>query len=379
MCRHENNRKGAILVLAAFLMVMFFAFIAFSIDLGYLGLVRTDLQRAADSAAIASAWDIVEGNSSLGKTSVYATDAKARATAADYVTQNAAANLTTTLAADDIVIGRLASTADGKWTVQENSAGPANAVRVRIRRTTEQNGEVPLFFARVLGIKSRSMQAEAIAAFMDNIDGFQLPSDSTLNVNLLPFALDKETWDAMLQGVGQDQWAYDAATGEVKAGSDGILEVNLYPQGTGSPGNRGTVDIGNPNNSTKDLSRQIRDGISAKDLEYVGGKIELNSEGKLYLNADTGISAGVKDDLAAIIGKPRIIPLFSKVTGNGNNATYEIVQFVGIRILEVKLTGSMNSKRVMIQPANVTAIGGMPAKNGQTTSTYVHSTVHLVQ
>ena len=48
--------------------------------------------------------------------------------------------------------------------------------------------------------------------------------------------------------------------------------------------------------------------------------MEFDANGKLYLNGDTGISAGVKDELASIIGKPRIIPVFESVSGNGNNA-----------------------------------------------------------
>ena len=96
----------------------------------------------------------------------------------------------------------------------------------------------------------------------------------------------------------------------------------------GSPGNRGTVDIGSSNNSTNDIARQILYGISASDLAYHGGKLEFNSCGYLILNGDTGISAGVKDELAEIKGQPRCIPVFSQVNGPGNNADYKIVKCV---------------------------------------------------
>src|SRR4029453_10300558 len=112
-----------------------------------------------------------------------------------------------------------------------------------------------------------------------------------------------------------------------------------------------TVDIGSSNNSTSDINRQILDGVSPEDLAYHGGKLELDSNGELNLNGDTGISAGVKDELASIKGKPRIIPIFREVHGPGNNADYTIVAFVGIRIVDVKLTGSMSSKRLLVQPA----------------------------
>ncbi|MGN6543792.1 MAG: Tad domain-containing protein, partial [Aureliella sp.] len=132
---------------------------------------------------------------------------------------------------------------------------------------------------------------------------------------------------------------------------DGIPEGNLYPQGTGSPGNRGTVDIGDSNNSTADIARQIKQGISSDDLVKLGKPLEICSDGTMTLNGDTGISAGVKDELASLIGKTRIVPIFSQVSGNGNNATYTVVKWVGIRVLDVKLTGSLSSKKVMIQAA----------------------------
>src|SRR4029079_6696526 len=156
-------------------------------------------------------------------------------------------------------------------------------------------------------------------------------------------------------------------TKTISAGADGVKEVNLFPQGTGSPGNRGTVDIGSSNNSTADIARQIVYGISASDLAYLGGSIQFNSSGVLHLNGDTGISAGVKDELASIIGQPRLIPIFSSVVGPGNNADYTIVKFVGVRVLDVKLTGSMSTKHVTIQPCNVVIKGGIYGSHTHTT------------
>jgi hypothetical protein len=164
----------------------------------------------------------------------------------------------------------------------------------------------------------------------------------------------------------------------VTIGGDGIKEVNLFPQGTGSSGNRGTVDIGSSNNSTSDIARQIVDGITPADLAHHGGELTFDDDGELHLNGDTGISAGVKDQLTSIIGKPRIIPIFNQVVGPGNNADYTIVKFVGVRVMGVKLTGSMSSKHVTIQPCNVIAKGGK-YQPGATGSQYIYSPVWLVR
>jgi hypothetical protein len=283
------------------------------------------------------------------------------------------------LSGSDVTVGYIANPTDPTSPFTAIGAGVPNAVQVRVRRTADQNGEVPLFFAPVLGIDRVSTEADATAVLINSIGGFRTPSDGS-NLDLLPFALDEDTWNNLVNnGVGTDNWRYNSSDKSVSQVCDGIKEVNLYPQGTGAPGNRGTVDIGGCNNSTADIVRQIRYGVSPEDMaHFPDSKLEFNAEGKLYLNGDTGISAGVKDDLASIIGKPRVIPIFRCVQGPGNNAMYTIVQFAGIRIMEVKLTGSMSSKRLTIQPCNIVAKGGVPSTS-TSTSNFVYSPVWLAR
>ena len=92
-----------------------------------------------------------------------------------------------------------------------------------------------------------------------------------------------------------------------------------------------------------------------------GGRYEPG-DGVLPLSGDTGISAGMESALLAIVGKPRIVPLYSQVSGQGSNTTYSIVQFVGVRVLEVDLREGLNSsKRLILQPANVVIPGAIRA------------------
>lgn len=370
------RRSGHILVMTLMMVVSFLALLAFTVDLGYVYLVNTEIQRSADAAALSSAWELLEGQVKPSITPQVAV-AEAASSASLYTRLNKAGGVSLALGASDLKIGQLVDTREpnSAWVFSDPSR--YNAVHVCVRRTGDQNREVPFFFARALGFDSVPLQAGATAVFLNNFRGFQVPSDHK-NLDLLPFALDKDTWDGLMQGVGSDDWSWDAERQQVVAGPDGILEVNLYPQGTGSPGNRGTVDIGDRNNSTCDISRQINEGVSPADLAHHGGKIEFDDNGQLPLNGDTGISAGVKDDLQSIRGNPRIIPIFSEVVGPGNNAMYTIVQFAGIRIMEVKLTGKNSSKRVIIQPASVIVRGGIPSTQ-ETTSSYVYSPVWLVR
>jgi len=59
-----SNRRGAIIVLTAIMMVVMMAMLALSIDVGYICQSRTELQRALDAAALAGAGALVEGQES---------------------------------------------------------------------------------------------------------------------------------------------------------------------------------------------------------------------------------------------------------------------------------------------------------------------------
>lgn len=371
-------------MLAALMIVGLLALAALAVDVGYLLLARTQLQVAADAAAIAAAWDLIDEEAGSGNAGLADEVTASRSTAADFaalnvvctsgpeIDQNAANDAT-----GDVVVGYLPDLADPSATLQFDNTDQFNAVRIRVRKTSDMNGEVALFFARVLGIESKPLEAEALAALNKQIGGFRTPADGG-NVDLLPFALDLVTWEALMNGTGTDNYDWSPENDHVYNGSDGIKEVNLYPQGTGSPGNRGTVDIGPSNNSTADIARQIVEGISPEDFDAMGGELEFNEQGELHLNGDTGISAGVKDELASIIGEIRMIPIFSQVSGPGNNADYTIVKFVGVRILYVKLTGSMSSKKLIVQPANVLAYGTIATETAGT-SDFIYTPARLLQ
>ena len=182
--------------------------------------------------------------------------ARATCKASQYAALNPVLTDSPQLSSEDVSVGYLADPSNRSQQLDTTGGNTPNAVRVRVRRTADQNGEVPFFIARFLGIDSMATEAEATAALLTSIRGFRTPNDGT-NLDLLPFALDLGSWTGLLQGVGADQWRWDEQAGRILPGSDGILEVNLYPQGTGSPGNRGTVDIGGSNNSTADIARRL--------------------------------------------------------------------------------------------------------------------------
>jgi len=383
----RNCRSGSIVVLSAFMMVLVFGMVALTVDIGYLGVARSEMQASADSAAMAAAWELVDEQGLVdsndgGLYQDWIGLIHTRQIAQEYAGRNKVTRDAPELSFGDIDVGYLDDPSDPDKPLAYDDVNRYNTVNVHVRRTAEKNGEIGLFFAKIFGIRSIGGEAEATAMFLNNVAGFKAPSNGE-NLGILPFALDKDTWDAMLAGTGTDQWTWDEDSETISSGGDGVLEVNLFPGSdeTLPPGNRGTVDIGSNNNSTKDIARQIVFGANESDLSYHGGVIQLDpATGELELNGDAGISAGVKDELDSVKGEPKIIPLFSKVVGPGNNATYTIVAFVGVRILDVKLTGCMSSKRVTIQPAKVVIKGAVAAgpDDGQV-SYNIYSPVWLIK
>jgi Flp pilus assembly protein TadG len=336
-------------------MVVVFGFAAFSVDLGYLGLTKTQLRSGVDATALGTALELSQG---LGKgptmtsSQVVATANAAAVNVAQHQ-PNAGQASSYLNTSRDVRYGSLTwNSATGQWN-KAYGVAPYNLVEVTFRRDQAGSklgdGRIPLYFSKTLGINDAPMVETSAAGLLPGV-GFQIQSNSSATVGVLPIALDQPTWDALVAGVGADKYAYDPATGKVTPGKDGILEVDLYPSGSSMmpPGNRGQVDLGSPNNSTSDVKRQILYGLNAYDLSFFGGKISTEN-GPILLNGDTGISAGIKAELTQIIGQPRLIPIFSAVSGPGNNAVYTVPKFVPIRILNVQLTG--NPKSVAIQPA----------------------------
>ena len=351
----HDSRRGAIFVLAAFLLVVVFGFAAFAIDLGYITASRAELQMASDAAALAATIEMGEGygaGSNMTDAQIE-TAAKQAAVAVGGANRAGGRNSVYVDSTRDVRLGRYAyNSATSAWEKQWGVA-PYNLVEVTLHRdqtgSTSGDGPLDLFFAPVIGSRQASIATKSISALLPG-NGIEISGGSNQTADVLPIALDLNSWNNLMAGNGPDDFTYNS-DGSISNGGDGIKEINIYPSGSQNlpPGNRGTVDFGSSNNSTADIARQILHGLNANDLSYFGGKISFDN-GPLIINGDTGISAGIKDELDAIKGHPRLIPLFTSVSGPGNNAMYTIVKFVGIRIMYVKLTGKPTSKVVIVQP-----------------------------
>ncbi|VAX42020.1 hypothetical protein MNBD_PLANCTO02-1863, partial [hydrothermal vent metagenome] len=138
----KKKRKGAILVLAAMVLVMVFSFVAFTIDTGYMTVVKTELQATADAAAMGSISEMKDGNAAV------------RAMAQKIGLANTAGGKPINIDNVDIQLGIYDMNAK-TFTVSVNGA---NAVKVIARVKNEK-----FFFAPIMSKKDFNMSTTAIS------------------------------------------------------------------------------------------------------------------------------------------------------------------------------------------------------------------------
>ncbi|MBN2295423.1 MAG: VWA domain-containing protein [Pirellulales bacterium] len=145
--RKNQSRRGATLVLFAFFLIVILAMVAFAVDLGHVMLVRTQLQVAADAAAMAAAKEMSESPEAVIDKAL------------QFGKYHTAAGKSVEINPSDVELG--------VWDSETRRFTPTkemgNAIRVTTRRNEQTGGEVPLFFAKILNLKSFEMKASAVA------------------------------------------------------------------------------------------------------------------------------------------------------------------------------------------------------------------------
>jgi hypothetical protein len=191
---------------------------------------------------------------------------------------------------------------------------------------------------------------------------------------LLPIALDVQAWNALLNPsltmpsgyTRQDSYTYTPPTpslpfpSNVSSGKDGIPElVGIYPN-VNAPGNLGLIDIGPDANNAPTFWNWIANGPSKSDLRYLAQNHNgvpgssnwlATPDNPATVKGGPGLKASDESYLQGIIGQPRVIPLFSSVSGQGSNTFYTIIGFAAVTIVEADLQGG--NKHITLQPVSL--------------------------
>ena len=151
-----KDRNGASTIFVAFGLSALIGMAALAVDMSYFYVIRGKLQAAADAAALAAVTELADAD-------------KARSKAQEYATKNLSTSVHgTTLANSDVVLGNW----DTETKTFTPGGAPENAVFVTVRRSQQNNNDVPTFFARIMGVDTVDIETSATAMLVSNGDCF---------------------------------------------------------------------------------------------------------------------------------------------------------------------------------------------------------------
>jgi Ca-activated chloride channel homolog len=154
--RRARHRQGAMLVLICVMIFAFMVTVAFSVDIAYMNLVKSELRSATDAAAKAAA-ETLSRSQDINQ---------AIAKGKEIALENKVANKPLQLANNDFVFGRSALSSSGTFDFNQ-SGRPINSVRVNGQRLNGSlSGNVQLFFGRIFNVPTFQVQEFTTATFI---------------------------------------------------------------------------------------------------------------------------------------------------------------------------------------------------------------------
>ena len=165
-----KDQRGVTAIVVAIALAMLIGFVALGVDIGYVVATKNELQNVSDSAALAAtgllgqiysgmtyeqqqSYDCSTADSSIGCNAIIA-----RAQAVVGAGKNKAGGKDIVIDPIDVIIG--------KWDGNSLSATTAqpDAVQVMARRDGSANVPITMFFAKIFGINTVDVKADATAA-----------------------------------------------------------------------------------------------------------------------------------------------------------------------------------------------------------------------
>jgi hypothetical protein len=448
---NSRPRRGAVLPFMALMVVPLLAMLAFCVDLAWIVKTQAELQNVADAAALAGAtahryappiwagggtspgapYGLMDGfvlynthSPTLTQAQIVSqAEANSRLYAQYYAYQNSAGSLSNVVLADaDVTFGFLHS--DMKTYDEPVPSGMfPNTIHVKVKMDGSSNATLPLFFASVLGMSTKSLTAEAYATI------FNGPVISfNGNGGALPLAVDQNFWNAYQQYLNSGSPANSNVTRSVAPASGGAnvsityqlavtsdangfqqFQIFPSPDKLGTAG-RGWLSLDDGSVDSSSLKTWATSGLSSGDVAALTGPnpagtgttdvlLPLPTSGSgdgttthRMTSWDWAADSGVKTTVTPYLplNTPALLPVFQPVnpdpssgyqagtkypdTGysnaNGDNPTgtnlnLNIVGFVGVTIT-YNISGNVYAEPSAIVPPGAIFGSLSPADSGAT-------------
>jgi Flp pilus assembly protein TadG len=350
--------------------------IAFSIDIGWIVAVRSELQNAADAAALAGAEQLQQqfvlfyAPGQTNQSGVYnyvttnsADSASPISTAIRFAGYNQAGNQYVTVPVSDVTFSYYDGTTFSDPSFPDKFPNTCN---VTTRRDGNANGSLALFFAQIFGINTADLQATASATIYAG-DVTTLQAIPNVDAHILPVALDIHIW----QNFQQANWSSPWLNGLTSAGPNNAQQLQVYPFDTNTPGSFALVDLGPPANNAPAFRQWINNGTTPNDINYLlsNNLLPVSLQGPAPWKDGPGITDTLLANFQQVQGQPNLIPLFMPVTPNdlaatspgsnyvaaaaqGQNATFNIVGFVAVTVSYANGNGNANMN-ISLQPMSL--------------------------
>lgn len=350
---------GFVLIYATVMIVVLLGLASLAVDWGRTQLLKTELQRSADAAALAAIPNL--GNSAT----VYG---EAQSLAALNPADGAPVELR---GAADVEIG-VWNAASRAFDVASNPNAPANnAVRVTARRTRARGNALELPFGSVIGMPRTDVSAVSIATTggksFDYSGGFNATSNVSLNgvaalkgtaIRLTGMASNQvgTAWHQTQMPIAKFSTTFDFWLAEAKG--DGFTFVIQ---------NKSTTAIGIGNYQLGYGGTNVRPSVAVKFDLYNNGYGETNSCTGIYLNGAVPAAAGSYD----------MLPTIDLRSGHPMRARFD---YDGATLTQVVTDLTTNSVYTRNYPIDIPAtLGARTAWVGFTASTGGASAVQMIK
>lgn len=367
------TRRGVIVPLVAIAILVVGGGIALVLDRLWLASARTELLTIAEGASLAACRNLIDEHHLKFPNHRLDDDdgqsrrlAIAKQAAADIAASNTVVGESVKLDVSDtgdVRFGKLARQSDtNKILFLETDREPTSVV-VSAYRTRSRNNPVALLFQELTGQLAGDVAARAEATWSNRIVG--LRPHANLPTPVLPIVVlehdptgkQLETWSRQIEEFhGLDRYRFDADTGFVANGSDGLPEIVLEWSTTRPADvvpNHGLVEMGSFGEHNITL-RQLKNGWRHDDLRGRDGEIRLLPN-KVELWGREQLTQAECQTLRELIGQCRIVclcgPPQSSIESH-RRLRFPLTRFVAARVMAIHVV-PQQSIQIVLQPAVV--------------------------
>jgi hypothetical protein len=367
----RTPRQGTLLPAMAVAILVVGCCLALVLDKLWLDAARGELQTAAEAAALAAAGRLADDERlNLSVEPQVLTNAALDA-AGLAASRNTVAGRAVTLNTEpggDIRFGQFVMDADnGESRFEENEHLPT-VVRVRTGRTRQLGNPVARLFAGLTGLAGGDAIGDAEATLSNLIVGVRPFEGGPAPV--LPFAIFErdpegernDTWAVQIEGGGgSDEWTFDHATNQVRAGQDGLSEIKLHPMPSGGKAEDANLQVLNIGNGLDEeqIVRQVETGWNVGDLADYGGEFRLDL-GSEPIECSALIYDPTVEALRGMIGQKRLVLLYENYSPrSGDLGRLTPTRFVAVRIMAIEHSAD-GTPQVIAQPTVVATRTALP-------------------